>query len=339
MIDFKKQIDSFCTLLERVNVDDVAENQYCRNYLSHLLNHRKYFLNIYADVLEKITSESEVSHNELTFLDFGAGNGLLGIFAKHCGFGKVYINELDEVFLHSAKKISSDLCIEIDGFIHGHIQTVKHVFQNERLDAIAATDVIEHIYDLNDFFHTLSAINPKIISVFTTGSNPKNFFKMFRLKKLQRKDEYFGANPEDFALCGSEPHPAFIEIRKKIISENLQHIKDSEIKKLAKLTRGLDKKDLIKALESCQKNGLLPQKPNHPTNTCHPLTGSWTERILSIQEYEKIYKESGFYLKVRTGFYDQYKKGLKGLLNNILNALIVIFGLKISPFIVLIGKR
>lgn len=332
-------MDLFDAMLNTIKVELVTDNLYCQKYLGHLLIHRKYYLSVYVSVFEKILTESNLPINEITLLDYGAGNGLMGIFAKYCGFGKVFINEIDETFLLSAKKTSAQLNIDIDAFIFGDIKTVKKYFTNKKLDAIAATDVIEHIYDLSEFFSVISEINPEMISVFTTGSNPENIFKVHQLKKLQRKDEYFGSHPDDFLLSGNESHPAFYDIRKQIIVNHGIGMSEKEVNHFAELTRGLIKEDLLKALEQYKLEGQMPVPITHPTNTCHPISGSWTERILTIGEYKKIYVKNGFALATHAGFFDVYKKGLKGFVNKILNKFLIVFGVKFSPFIILTGKK
>ncbi|MEI2747673.1 MAG: hypothetical protein V9E88_02790 [Ferruginibacter sp.] len=85
-------------------------------------------------------------------MDYGAGNGLLGIFARYCGFGRVALNDIDLPFLEAARKLSQALHIDMDAFIEGDISQVKDHPYAKQLNAIAGTDVIEHIYNLDDFF-------------------------------------------------------------------------------------------------------------------------------------------------------------------------------------------
>ncbi len=99
------------------------------------------------------------------------------------------------------------------------------------------------------------------------------------------------------------------------------------------------KADILSAVESYRVNKVFPEMLSDPTNTCNPVTGSWTERILSIEAYRSLYRQNGFSLNVYNGFYDQYKKGLKGLINNILNKTIPILGKYLAPYIVLTGSK
>jgi hypothetical protein len=82
----------------------------------------------------------------------------------------------------------------------------------------------------------------------------------------------------------------------------------------------------------------LPNQPLDKFNTCHPETGSWTERILSINDYKSTFQSCGFVLTVNSGFYNEHKKGLKKIMFQGINLLVTIFGMRFAPFIILSGK-
>ena len=110
--------------------------------------------------------------------------------------------------------------------------------------------------------------------------------------------------------------------------------------KLAKATRGLIKVDIEKAVEDYIKTKNLPTPPHHPKNTCDPITGSWTERLLTEKEYESIYNQAGFELKTYNGFYNQWQPGAKGFALKLANKTIALLGKQgniITPFITLVG--
>jgi hypothetical protein len=100
----------------------------------------------------------------------------------------------------------------------------------------------------------------------------------------------------------------------------------------------LQKKDILAAIEIYHKSGMLPIEPLDKFNTCHPETGSWTERILSLKEYKTIYQSNGFALTVNSGFYNEHKKGLKKTMFQGINLMVSIFGMRFAPFIILSGK-
>lgn len=336
--DLSEYAKIFAGSLNDVKINYISPEPYCRKYLSYLLDHKEYFLEIYADVLEKVLIHSKKKKEDITLVDFGAGNGLLGIFAKYCGFKKVHINDIDEKFVSAAKELASQLEVNIDTFITGDAASLSSYFNNEKPDAIAGTDVIEHIYHLPSFFEILRSLNPEIVSVFTTASNPSNIIKTRQLRKLQLKDELEGGTPEDSALFGADAHGPYLKIREDIIRSNFK-LPEDKLKALAIVTRGFVKKDILAIVNQSIDTGVIPAPIAHPTNTCNPLTGSWTERILTINEYAYIYNNSGFTLNLYLGFYDEHKPLVKKQINKILNTAVRIMGKTFAPYIVLTGSK
>lgn len=336
---FKTEAAAFEKLLEKLNPETISPDDYCCRYLSYLISHKKYFISIYAVVLGKLIDSAAKKPGSISLVDLGAGNGLLGLFAKYCGFKKVFINDIEEKFVDASANLAQQLEISIDGFIKGDIQSVSTFFNHEFPDAIIGTDVIEHIYDLNDFFDTIIQINPSMLTVFTTASNPQNYFKIRSIKKLQRRDEFEGGSPGDFILFGDKPLEPFLETRKKIIRTKLESINDETIHQLAIATRGMNEKDIIKVALEFKINGKIPTVLSHPTNTCNPVTGSWTEHILSIREYGDLYNNHRMNLKIDNGFYDINKQGFKKNLNKLLNVCVSCFGIQFAPFIIFTGSK
>ena len=335
----KTFIPAFSARLSTIISADLSIQDYCKRYLDHLLFHSQYYLTIYADVLDKTRQYADKPASQVSLADFGAGNGLLGIFAKFCGFKKVFLCDVDADFIEAAQVVAGILNISIDGFTTGDIDKLQVVLKNETIDAMVGTDVVEHIYNLDDFFAGVKAMNNNMVTVFTTASNPDNFIKVRKLKKFQVKDEWVGGDPGDFVLAGSQKHEAFLVMREKIITSSFPEITAAEIKQLAMLTKGLKQEDILHVVKSYLTTGLLPVIKTDSTNTCHPITGSWTERILPIDSYRKIYAKQFFALEVHNGFYNAYSAGSKKYLNFIMNFLVTLTGRIAAPFITLIGFK
>ncbi len=326
--------EAFEKQLESVDKNSFTEVGYCNRYLAHLLAHKKYYIAIYSDLLLKMMKHSNKDISEIILVDYGAGSGLFGLFAKCCGFKKVYINDIDQNCINAAQKLAEQLNIYPDGYIHGDITAVQQFFKSKKLDIIAGTDVIEHIYDLSHFFRILEGINPGIISGFTTGSNPENFFKVRRLQRIQVKDEFTGSTSAE--MFGDDPEEAFFKQRCQIIKTNFPAIPEATTEQLATATRGKNEKDIIAAVKVYVASGAFPPVLKHATNTCDPISGSWTERILSLNEYIDLYKEGGFKVQFYPGFYNEFEKSP---IKKIFNRLAKFLGKRISPYIILIGKR
>jgi hypothetical protein len=157
--------------------------------------------------------------------------------------------------------------------------------------------------------------------------------------KLQWRDEHVGGKADDALLFGHDAHESYHKIRENIIKVVAPELDENIILKLAKLTRGKNQSDIIDAVKKFQTTKELPLLINHPSNTCHPETGSWTERLMPISTYKSIFRHHQFKLSFSSGFYNHYQPGIKGITLLFLNKIKSIFGLKLDPFIFLTGKK
>lgn len=334
------ELAGFESLLSSVNVDTLSISPYAKRYLQHILQHKKYYCRIYAHLLSLALQNTRKKKKDICLLDYGAGNGLMGLLAKYCGFGKVFINDLAADFLLAARELCNALQLQPDGFVEGDVESVKKYGNTLFPDVVVGSDVIEHIYDLNIFFRTIQEINPAMVTVMSTACNPVNPFKVKEFKQLQIKDELYGGTPADHALFGEAAIEPFIETRRKIITAYAQDkLTGTEINDLAALTRGLRKDDIEKAVEKYTVSKILPATLSHPTNTCDPVTGSWSERLLGFDEYEAVYANAKFEVKFYNGFYNEYEGNLKSRLLYLVNKIIPFVAHRLSPYITMVGKQ
>jgi 2-polyprenyl-3-methyl-5-hydroxy-6-metoxy-1,4-benzoquinol methylase len=338
MITREQQNLFIAKVKEKINIQfDI--NDYPNVYLSYLLSHLEYFIKIYSVVLNRSLKDANLNIDQASLADLGAGNGMLAIFAKYCGFNKVYINDIDKTFIKSAKYLSSQLSIYPDDFIEGDISDVCHYFNMRNSpDIIVGIDMIEHVYDLEYFIQSLFTLKELKSVIFTTGSNPQNFFKVKQLRKIQYNDEYVGGNPGEYLLYGANETKPFIEIRKEII-RNIYSFPDLLTEKLAQLSRGLIKIDIELAVKKYIETGVFPYKPTDSYNTCNPISGSWSERIIPIKDYRKLFMKPGTRFVIKSGFYNGQEKTIKSLLLKGINILLPLFGLRFAPFIILSSAK
>ncbi|MCY7423115.1 MAG: class I SAM-dependent methyltransferase [Chitinophagaceae bacterium] len=343
MNPFQQYIKPFSDRLASIEVEKLQMEEYPATYLGQLLHNKVYYLHMYAAVLHAVNKQGGLKKADLVLVDYGCGNGLLGLFAKFCGCKQVYLNDHNPQFLKAAKLLSKAISIEVDAFIDGDINDVELFFKGASgPDAIIATDVIEHIYNLQDFFITIARINNNMVTVFTTASVKANYFKSKQLIKLQHKDEHTGSN----ALHASSENPyaglPFKLIREQIIKSYTPELAVDELAELIIATRGLNKVDILQAVDVYKSSGKIPEPPAHATNTCDPITGSWTERLLTIEEYRKLYENAGFTLSMQNGFYNEWHGGAKSIVLKQANKLIRLMGKRgecVTPFITLTGKK
>ena len=333
MKSFHSFIESFIRKFQSIQIEELQIDSYPSSYLREYLNQPTYHLNIYAEVLQLSVAEKNVE--ELCLLDFGTGNGLLACFAKYCGVEKVIGVDYTKSFIDAAQKLSIALKLDIE-FIETDENNFYELLNTNKPNVIIGTDVIEHIYSLDTFIKNCKLLNPSVQMVFTTASVNENYFKAQNLRKLQLQDEFVSSNKNqsNYLYAGL----SFLEIRKKIIQESFPKLNKTEISLLATKTRGLKKDDIELVVKNYLNKNQLPEILNHPTNTCDPITGSWTERLLSIKEYKALFDKENFSIEIKKGFYNQWQKGIKNLVAKILNRCILILGKKgivISPFIFL----
>ena len=100
----------------------------------------------------------------------------------------------------------------------------------------------------------------------------------------------------------------------------------------------MNEQDIVICIENYLKEGVIPPQPTHPTNTCHPYTGSWTEKLVSAEEYQHIFRKYYTELIIDPGFYNEFSSGLKTLVYKQANRFIHKTGLTFSPFIFLTAK-
>ena len=337
--DWKIKMQGFEGLLETVNIASITTDAYCRQYVQHLIQHKKYYLKMYVGLFDQLLLHTDLPLEKICLMDYGSGNGLMGIFAKYCGFKNVILIDVDEIFMQSATSLAQQLNVLPDQFIVGDIETYFEKNDGMVVDAVIGTDVIEHVYNLHHFFGTISNINPKMVTVFSTASNPANKWKVQQLRKLQQHDEHVGGISQGCTHLEQAPHKAFVELRKNIIQEMQLGLDKHTLDKLIAATRGLNKVDIIAFVQHYQATGNFISTPSDPYNTCNPLNSSWTERILSIQTYQSIYLTHQFELFVTAGYYNVNKKGFKKYATFFLNLLVNYFGIKFAPYIILTAKK
>jgi 2-polyprenyl-3-methyl-5-hydroxy-6-metoxy-1,4-benzoquinol methylase len=342
MHSFKKNIPAFSKLLSNIDAASITADAYAQQYLMLLLKHKIYYLNIYATVLDAAFAKTKEQIHKISMLDFGCGNGLLALFAKFSGVGFVAASDMNVPFLLSAQQLSKQLDLPLDQWVIGNEDILPKAFQKQRIDIIVATDVIEHIYNLDKFFTIIKQLNNNMISVFTTASIAENPIKSKQLQSLQRKDELSESNALHSNYHNDFVGLSFLDIRKKLIQQKFQQLDKDTIDWLASATRGKQENDIYIAVDDFIRNKTLPIPIQHPTNTCDPITGSWTERLLTINEYQELYYKYDFRLDIYYGYFNEFESGLKFWIAKMINQLLFLLGKKaklLSPFMVLVGKN
>lgn len=290
-------ITSLLNDLKSLSLRDLQISSYSRKALKRTLNASQYYLEIYNKCLDEVLKQCDMTPEEMTLVDYGGGHGLLSILAKRIGFGRVIYVDVSTDAFRTVGVLSQTLGGGPDVIIQGDAKALAEWCGKSNVcpDALLGMDVIEHIYVLDNFFGTLHAMAPKMKMVFTTASTPFNKRIVRKLHKAMTIDEK-----------GTAYHKGFWQMRYDRIKSLYPDMSERELTKWADDTRGLTYADLERAVESQSPNLLLDK-----FNTCDPETGSWTERILPIDDYLHILSPYGFKLLVMPGRYNEYRRGPK----------------------------
>lgn len=312
-------MNSLADTLRNIDYHSLTISNYSRNYILRMLPAIDYYLAIYERCLDHLLA----SNPELTLVDYGGGHGFFSLAAKRRGVKNVIYIDHNAQAKEAAQAVASIVGISADTYLCGDEQTLAEWCRDQRckIDVLAGMDVIEHIHRLVPFFDTLMELNRNMKMVFTTGSNPKNPFIRRKLRRVMINDENL-----------------FVEQRRQYIAENHPEIEDT--RSWADASRGLTFADIDRLIDShCS---LEVAKTESITlcrdiyNTCDPTNGSWTERILPLNEYKDILWKYHVPIHVERGFYNTRRGGIKGLASSILNAILQVPGtIALAPFIIL----
>ncbi len=296
---------------------------YNRLYLEVHLAHLDYSLYLNGCVLQH--TYNSMFSNPVSICDYGGGTGLLGFLAKESfGCRLIYV-DLYPRACQDVKNISQAMSVEIDEIVNGDIKTLVSS-KIEPPQFIISRDVIEHIYDLEEFFSMGHRWNTEMIQIHNTSANIYNVFRKSFFRKNHIQNEFFGTKGS--VLKETETELSYFDIRKKIIQTEYQHFSESDLHHLTTVTRGMIEAEIKKAAHRFRNSEMIICKEKHPTNTCDPYTGNWAERLLTFDQYKEMAKPS-YEVKFFGTFYNRGAKGLlKKYAGRFLNLIISFLGNK-----------
>ncbi len=308
--------------LKQIDYTQLGISDYSRDYIARLLPRLDYYFEIYRHMLDEMLAALDRPAESLTLVDYGGGHGFFSLYMKERGVGRVVYVDYNPAAVQTVQAVSRATGLQPDVVLQGDAATLRRRCEEQSLmpDGLIGLDVIEHIYTLDDFFGDLYAAAPSLSMLFTTASNPYNHRLVNRLRRAMRDDE-----------LGTAGCPGFWQQRRQYIAGHFPDFGDKDLDYWATHTRGLVYADVERAVRSHSPNLL-----RDPYNTCDPATGSWTERILSLEEYRGLVQPYNSDLYLTNGFYDagvgKSGRALRRLLNRLLRNPICT---ALAPFIVL----
>lgn len=237
-------------------------------------------------------------------VDYGGGHGLMACLAKEAGFRGVTYNDIYAGSCEDARNLASYLGCVAEEYVCGNIQAVSDFFRDRSpaSAAVVSINVIEHIYDVNEFISVAGSISRgPMTMVLSTSANPLNPAVARRHYRQHRLWEFTdGPHESSYPMDTTR---AFRSVRRELIRAAAPELGESDVESLAAATRGMWKPDIEKCVGAFLTTRRMPPPPSHPTNTCDPLTGSWQERLLDIPEVTREFEKSGFVVEVKSGYY------------------------------------
>lgn len=331
-----KTADSLAARLQAIDYNKLPISDYNKQYIGNLKPALRYYMRIYADCLQKGVSAIELPTADITLIDYGGGSGFLSMLAKETGIGRVIYIDLNPNSVETIQLLKAETGIGPDVILQGgsDILTAWCKEQEVKPELLIATDLIEHVYNLPHFFSDLIEINHRMHMIFTTGSNPYNYYTF---RKLVRMMEYYEK--------GDVAPANYLTLRKEFIAKNFPDFEEDRVEGWAMVTRGMIFEDIQYTIRRADEVFNTERIPifNDPINTCDPRTGNWVERILPISRYRTILRPFRYRLLVYKGFYNTYRSNpFKSLVCKCLNGLLIItgkMGIFFAPYIILSCSR
>ena len=233
----------------------------------------------------------------MVLIEYGGGPGFHSLLARELGIGTVIYNDILHSYCTLAEEIATTLGRQADYYVAGDIDALIQFCDQHAIkaDVITSSDVLEHIYDIDDFLKKLHLLSHEgTVIMHLSGANMFWYPWEVSVSKLHKKVEK--ESGEEVGIQSS-----CYDERIKIIREYAQNISEDEIRQLAANTRGLAKPDITNAVDRWLKTGGRPALIEHPTNTCNPQTGYWAERSMNPYYLQETLLFNGFDAKVLAG--------------------------------------
>jgi len=327
-----------------LDIDRLDISDYNRRYFgSHVASIRQ-VLQYYTYVLCCAFSQAARATDDLVFIDYGGGSGLLSLLARELGVRTAIYVDIYDVSCRDAELIARSLGLPADVYLTGDIDELLAFLEERRIacDVLASVNVIEHIYDIEGFLSKLGELpGPGLSVALSSDANDENPWERRSFARLHRRIEHEDRT-RGWGHKERDSLESYRSIRRRLISECAADLSCEELDRLAAATRGLRAADIRARVNAYRCTGEMPEEPKHPTNTCDPRTGNWAERLLSPEYLRERLAGEGFGAEVLRGYYGASLHPLKRLIGPCLNRLIAGLGsrgLTLSPFYVLRGCR
>lgn len=344
LADVEKAAHRLYEKLVNLDVNEFDISDYNKRYLDDHIKNLYGVLQRYAYIMVWSVANMNIPFNEFVFLEYGGGTGIMSMLAKELCLGTVIYNDIYDVSCRDAEYIGKQLGNQADYYVGGNLDSVIQFVKQESLDchAVASNDVIEHIYDVEQFFEIIPLLSSgPLCAVMATSANDMN--PLVRRSTMKKHIEAEYCDTEQTWGCKERDClRSFLKVRQKIINKSFPDLEEEKVKRLACATRGMMVPEIKECVNGFMKSGRFPDEPEHPTNTCDPYTGNWADRLLDLQKLEDQLKKHGFRTDVYGGYYGRKSNFAKNLVGYCLNIMIRCLGRNgaiLAPFIIVTGIK
>ncbi len=322
-----------CTL----DLAALGVSEYNQRYLGNYIRSLRGILQIHTYILAWSLAGLNKPLAECALVDYGGGPGLLTFLARESGLGCVLYNDIYEVSCADAQKVGAALQAEAQAYVHGDLdQLIAYASQKRiSIDVVASYDVIEHIYATERYFRALKHLPHRALKiVFCSSANPHNPLVRRSRVKVQLAVEN-STRQAEWGHKQRDSLKSYLELRREIIARHAPALTAPQVDRLAVQTRGLKVEDIQACVDEYLRTGQIGYRPDHPTNTCDPLTGNWSERLMDTRWIARVFQEEGFQVSLRCGYYAFANRRLTRSIKAVLNALLWLSGgkmLLLAPY-------
>jgi len=338
--------DAFKSVLHDISKLDLKAlgvSDYNQVYIQSKLKKPHYEMCVASYMLGKFLGFTGADRDKAVLIDYGAGSGLACFAAKRLNIGHVVYCDIFEQSCVDAKAIGEAIGISLDEYVCGDLPETREWLERNSLQAsgVISHNVIEHVYSMDSLFSEIGKLASRDTFVWmSTAANP------FR-KKTSRELSKHAIKVETQTREPAPGHKArnalaaYRDIRRSIIVSESSSLSKETVDTLTENTRGMREDDIRRFLTTYREGEPVTIAPDHPTNTCDPLTGNWAERMMDPFSLVNDAKQHGLELQVLPGFWslDQgstLKNGLKKM-SNVGIWLTKTKGLSRSPYYILCG--
>ena len=319
-------------------------SEYNQKYLAGKMSNLSGVLELYGNLLFLCLKDSHVDLENCVFVDYGGGTGLYALLAKELGIGTVIYNDIYKVSCNDIGMLSRMLGLELEHIVSGDLNLLLKYLEEHSIpvNIISSYDVIEHVYDVESHFdHLKSVTGDNLRVVYASGANIENPRFVKAVTKTQQHVELDNRDRE-WGHKDRDSLQSYLEIRKGIIQSYAPELDGESIQQLARETRGLIKQDIEKCVDQYRQIGRISYQIDHPTNTCDPNTGNWSEHLMDLNWLQQVVEEKGFRVQMLVGTYSKSGPILKRVIKLLINAFIRILGRKgmaFSPYYIIYANR